>query len=101
MLTSKRSSVLTSRGVNKGKCQEVHVCLIGHDWPAYACLKTEQKKQFLAEFEIRYLAWATETMRPKLGVELTNFTHSHLRLEFFFLPFTSVNDFRGLFLDRL
>ena len=37
----------------------------------------------------------------KLGVELTNFTHSHLRLEFFFLPFTSVDAFRGLFLDCL
>ena len=103
LLSAEQQRVITSyvEGENKGKCQEVHVCLIGHTWEEYECLKTTEKKKFLEEFEARYLRWALEEMKPKLDEELAAFTHSHLRFEFFFLPFTSVDNFRDLFLESL
>lgn len=103
LLTPEQQKVITSyvEGENKGKCQEVHVCLIGHTWEEYECLKTAEKKKFLEEFEERYLTWAREEMKPKLHAALAAFTHSHLRFEFFFLPFTSVDNFRQLFLENL
>jgi hypothetical protein len=88
-------------GENRGSCQEVHVCLIGHTWSEYASLKTAGKEKFLSEFEKRYLTWATEEMKPQLVDELTSFKHSHLKFEFFFLPFASVDDFRGMFMEKL
>ena len=103
MLNPDQQNVITSyvEGENKGKCQEVHVCLIGYTWEQYECLKTPKKSEFLAEFEKRYLVWAAEEMKPKLDVELAAFKHSHLRFEFFFVPFTSVENFRELFLANL
>jgi hypothetical protein len=85
LLTPEQQKVVTSyvEGENKGKCQEVHVCLIGHTWKEYEHLKTTEKQQFLKEFEARYLAWAREEMKPQLEAELAAFTHSHLRFEFF------------------
>lgn len=103
LLSVDQQKVITSyvEGENKGKCQEVHVCLIGHTWKEYECLKTPEKKKFIEEFEERYLAWAHGEMKPKLDAELAAFTHSHLRFEFFFLPFISVENFRELFLASL
>ena len=36
LLNDEQQNVVTSyvEGQNKGKCQEVHVCLIGHTWDA-------------------------------------------------------------------
>ena len=103
LLSAEQKKVITSyvEGENKRKCQEVHACLIGHTWKEYESLKTAGKKKFIEEFEERYLRWAREIMKPKLDAELTVFTHSHLRLEFFFLPFISVDNFRELFLQSL
>jgi hypothetical protein len=103
LLTPEQQEVITSyvEGENKGKCQEVHVCLIGHNWKEYECLKTAAKNAFLKEFEGRYLTWAQKEMKPKLEAQLAVFAHSHLRFEFFFLPFTSVDNFRKLFLASL
>ena len=102
-LSQEQRDVITSyiEGENKGKCQEVHVCLIGYTWEQYDHLKTSEKEKFLKEFEKRYLAWAEVEMKPRLDAELGAFTHSHLKFEFFFLPFASVEDFRGLFLKTL
>jgi len=103
LLSPEQQEVITSyvEGEHKGKCQEVHVCLIGHTWKEYECVKTTEKKKFLEEFEGRYLTWAREEMKPKLDAELAAFTHSHLKFEFFFLPLTSVDNFRQLFLESL
>jgi hypothetical protein len=103
LLSDEQQEVVTSyvEGENKGKCQEVHVCLIGHTWEEYKHLKTAEKKRFLEEFETRYLKWALAEMKPKLDTKLAKFTHSHLRFEFFFLPFASVDNFRKLFLASL
>jgi hypothetical protein len=103
LLSAEQQEVIESyvEGENKGKCQEVHVCLIGHTWDEYGCLNTSAKKKFLEEFEGRYLTWAQAKMKPKLDAELAAFTHPHLRFEFFFLPFTSVDNFRQLFLESL
>jgi len=103
LLTPEQQKIITSyvEGENKGKCQEVHVCLIGHTWEEYECLKTAERKKFLEEFEERYLTWARGEMKPKLDTELAAFKHTHLRFEFFFLPFTSVDNFRSLFLESL
>lgn len=103
LLNTEQQEIVTSyiEGEDKGKCQQVHVCLIGHTWEEYECLNTGEKKKFLEEFEERYIAWARKDMKPKLDAELAAFTHSHLRFEFFFLPFTSVDNFRTLFLESL
>ena len=103
LLSGEQQNIITSyvEGENRGKCQQVHVCLIGYTWDEYECLKGSEKKKFLEEFETRYHAWALAEMKPKLEAELAAFTHSHLKFEFFFLPLTSVDDFRALFLERL
>jgi hypothetical protein len=102
-LSQEQRDVIASyvEGENKGKCQEVHVCLIGYTWEEYGHLKTAEKEKFLTEFEKRYLAWASAEMKPKLDAELAAFTHSHLKFEFFFLQFASVDNFRALFLETL
>jgi hypothetical protein len=88
-------------GENKAKCQEVHACLVGYDWDEYECLKDERKTEFLKDFEKRYVEWAQTNIWPKLSAELKAFKHYHLRFEFFFVPFTSVQNFRNLFLGKL
>ena len=80
---------------------QVHVCLIGYTWKEYECLKSSEKKKFLEDFDARYRAWALAELKPRLDCELAAFGHSHLRFEFFFLPFTSVDNFRQLFLESL
>ena len=103
LLSAEQQEIVTSyvEGENKEKCREVHVCLIGHTWKEYECLKTADREKFLEEFRARYLSWALTVMKPKLDAELSVFMHRHLRFEFFFLPFTSVDDFRHLFLAGL
>ena len=103
LLDAEQQKVIESyvEGEEKGKCQDVHACLIGHSWKEYDCLKDARKKEFLTEFEERYLAWATLEMKPLLDDKLATFVHTHVRLEFFFLPFVSVDDFRALFLASL
>lgn len=103
LLSPEQQKVVSSflEGENKGKCQEVQVCLIGHTWKQYQCLKTKEKSSFLKEFDNRYISWARDEMKPKLEAELKTFKHTHLRFEFFFLPFKSVDDFRALFLKSL
>jgi len=88
-------------GEKKDRCQEVHVCLVGYDWKEYECLKDDRNKDFIKEFEARYLSWAETTIKLQLDAELASFAHSHLRFEFFFLPFPSVANFRSLFLENL
>lgn len=103
LLSVEQRKVITSyvEGENKGKCQQVHVCLIGHTWNEYECLKNEKKSQFLEEFDDRYRTWALAEMKPRLDAALAAFRHSHLKFEFFFLPFVSVDNFRKLFLESL
>ena len=48
ILSTEQQKIITSyvEGENKGKCQEVHVCLIGHTWEEYECLQTAEKNEF-------------------------------------------------------
>ena len=103
LLSDEQQNVIASyvEGENKEKCQQVHVCLIGYTWDEYEHLKSAERKKFLEEFEARYHAWALRKMKPKLDAELAGFAHSHLKFEFFFLPFASVDNFRALFLESL
>ena len=104
LLSAEQQAIIASYvdGENKKKCQQVHVCLIGYNWDEYECLESpEKKKTFLEEFDSRYRKWALAKMKPKLDAELAAFSHSHLRFEFFFLPFISVDNFRDLFLASL
>jgi hypothetical protein len=103
LLSAEEQKVISSyvEGENKHKCQQVHVCLVGYTWKEYGCLKGPEKAKFLKEFDGRYRAWALAEMKPKLEAELAAFRHSHLRFEFFFLPFTNVDDFRALFLESV
>lgn len=103
LLSLEQQKVIASyvEGENKEKCQQVHVCLIGHTWQEYDCLNNAEKDKFLKEFDNRYKTWAVTEMKPKLDSELAAFGHPYLRFEFFFLPFTSVDNFRNLFLESL
>lgn len=103
LLNDEERKVVSSyvEGENKEKCQQVHVCLIGYTWKEYEHLKSAEKKRFLEEFDDRYRAWALAEMKPKLDAQLAAFEHKHLRFEFFFLPFASVENFRDLFLESL
>jgi hypothetical protein len=103
LLTPEQQLIISSyvEGEMKESCQEVQVCLIGHTWKEYECLASADRRKFLDEFESRYLLWAVEEMKPKLDAELKNFMHRHLRFEFFFLPFASVDDFRTMFEELL
>jgi hypothetical protein len=103
LLEPDEQALVTSyvEGENKGKCQEVHACLIGYTWAEYESLKDDAKSSFLKQFEARYLKWAQDTMKPQLDSELATFTHTHLKFKFFFMPFTSVENFRQLFLTSL
>jgi Cap4 SAVED domain len=88
-------------GENLHRSREVYACLVGFDWPEYECLADERRVDFVKEFQSRYAAWAQETMQPHLKKSMESFAHKHLRLEFFFVPFESVSDFRGMFLNAL
>lgn len=89
-------------GKNKERCREVHACLIGHTWDEYQKLQDPKtRSQFIADFRNVYRTWASTTMRPLLQQQLDEFTHQHLRLEFFFLPFKDVSAFRYLFSQHL
>ena len=103
LLRDEQRKIISSfvEGENIAKCQQVHACLVGHSWDEYECLNTEAKKNFIQEFDKRYRDWAATTMKPALEKELEKFKHTHLKFEFFFIPFVSVDNFRGLFLDRL
>jgi len=88
-------------GKNLDKSREAYVCLIGFDWLEYECLADERREIFVSEFKSRYAKWAQETMLLHLEKRVEAFPHKHLRLEFFFLPFLSVDQFRKAFLESL
>ncbi len=71
-------------------------CLIGYNWSEYKHLGTETAEQFISEFKDRYLKHAKQLVEKVKG-NLAECKQTHLAFEFFFLPFTSVQDFRDEF----
>lgn len=97
-----KSTVLAYlEGEKISQTRQVHACLVGYDWNEYKCLNDDRRAAFVAEFEQRYLKWAKDHMQPLLESRLSTFTQKHLRLEFFFLPFSDVEAFRKKFNDEL
>jgi cyclopropane fatty-acyl-phospholipid synthase-like methyltransferase len=88
-------------GENLDKSREVYACLVGFDWNQYECLADQRRAEFVKEFKDRYTKWAKETMQLQLEKRIAGFPHKHLRLEFFFVPFKSVAEFRLKFLESL
>ncbi len=88
-------------GKDLDKSREVYACLIGFDWAEYKCLTDHRRQAFLKEFKNRYGLWAKEKMLTELNGNVSAFPHKHLKLEFFFVPFSSVADFRKQFLEAL
>jgi hypothetical protein len=83
-------------GENVTKTRITHACLVGFDWNEYLCLGDGRRKDFIREFEERYSSWADDAV-TKVETKLAAFSLRHLRFEFFFLPFKSVEEFRTLF----
>ena len=88
-------------GKNVNNSREVYACLVGFDWAEYKCLTDSRRAAFVEEFKERYIAWAQRTMIVQLQERIASFPHKHLKLEFFFVPFESVAEFRKAFLDSL
>lgn len=87
-------------GENVSNSRLVQACLIGFDWPEYACLDDQRRSQFVGEFENRYREWATG-IGGLLNEKLKRCPHKHLRFEFFMLPFKDVEAFRDWFQAEL
>jgi len=87
-------------GENAPKTRITHACLVGFDWAEYLCLNDSRRTEFIRELEERYSKWATEAVR-KVESKLAIFKLRHLRFEFFFIPFRSVEDFRKWFEEAL
>ncbi len=84
-----------------GDYKVVHTCLFGFDWSAYSALNTPNKIAFIDKFAEHYLERAKE-LASLLQDKSKNFDDpSRLCLEVFFLPFSSVADFRGRLLKEL
>lgn len=88
-------------GKNLEKSREVYACLIGFDWAEYGCLTDERRAAFVKEFKARYGTWAEDTLLGHLTDHVIKFPHKHLKLEFFFVPFPDVANFRKQFLGAL
>jgi hypothetical protein len=87
-------------GENSTKTRVTHACLIGFDWDQYECLDDARRKEFVSQFQQRYLQWA-EAAVPKLGKKLEKFPLKNLRFDFFFIPFKDVDAFRDWFQEAL
>lgn len=87
-------------GENVAKTRVNHACLIGFDWDEYKCLDDSRRKQFILEFEKRYVEWAA-TARHKIETRLSTFPFRFAGFEFFLLPFKEVEAFRRSFEEAL
>jgi hypothetical protein len=78
-----------------------HACFIGTDWSHYKKLEDPDKRiEFVQHFESEYSKRATE-IHSLLSDRLAAFSQRHLRFEFFYIPFESVEEFRKWFFDCL
>jgi hypothetical protein len=84
----------------EGSFRLTHACLIGYDWTEYAQLEGTKRAQFIADFANRYRKHGA-MLAKRLNKQFSAFPHKHLGLEFFFLPFKSVEEFRKAFYDEL
>lgn len=73
-----------------------HACLIGYDWTAIGLTPTQAAAQVEAEYLRQYLADAPRLHRL-LQTRFDDCQRKHLGFEVFFLPFTSVQEFRNEF----
>ncbi|HKV95499.1 MAG TPA: DUF1837 domain-containing protein [Candidatus Angelobacter sp.] len=78
-----------------------HACLVGFDWKQYADLESPATRAaFVKDFEKFYLNHG-KRIRSLINKHSQNFKHKHLMIEFFFLPFKSVQEFRKWFLEEV
>ena len=76
-------------------------CLIGFDWDEYQKLDNpEERDAFIDNFIDIYTA-KSEGLKSKIERKFESFQHKHLEIEFFILPFKSVEDMRERFRDGL
>lgn len=73
-----------------------HAVLIGFEWEDYDALVKAAPKEIEREFRILYEKHH-EDLCTKVAEAAATYTTKKLRLEFFFLPFTQVQEFRKMF----
>jgi hypothetical protein len=78
-----------------------HACFIGTDWAHYLKFQDpDQRNDLVRQFQTEYKKRGTEIFKlfsDRLGA----FSKRHLRFEFFYIPFESVEQFRLWFFNQL
>lgn len=91
---------LIVRGEPSSEVRVNHACLIGYNWREYKELLEKGSADIETEFR-----QAFENDAPRVVKLLNNrfdsFDKKHLRFDFFFMPFISVQEFRDAFNDAL
>lgn len=77
-------------------CRIRHACLIGYDWNEYKRLPDLVVRELTDEFRRRYGA-DRDRLHGLVEKHFAGFNRKTLQFEIFFLPFTSVQDFRDAF----
>lgn len=90
-------SALITRGEPGPKARINHACLIGYDWEKY----TNLNKNNLHEDFKECLLKDSSKIIANLDKKFSKFEKTHLRFEFFFIPFPSVTAFRNSFNSAL
>ena len=81
-------------------CRIRHACLIGYDWAQYKKLPDLVVRELTTEFRRRYEA-DRDRLHALVEKHFANFDRKTLQFEIFFLPFTSVQEFRNAFYDAV
>lgn len=77
-----------------------HACLVGYDWDEYKKLDTQERQQFILNFENIY---KDETIRltKLIQARFDTFSKKQFGFEVFFLPVKSVQELRDKFNEEL
>lgn len=78
-----------------------HACFIGTDWAHYLKLQDpDHRNELVRQFESEYRKRAQDIFQL-FSDRLNKFSKRHLKFEFFYLPFESVEQFRTWFFDQM
>ena len=87
---------LIVRGEPSSEVRVNHACLIGYNWEEYKELMAKGSEDIESEFRRIYMNDASRIVKL-LNNRLEGFEKKHLKLDFFFMPFVSVQEFRDAF----
>lgn len=93
-------STLIVRGELSSNVRINHACLIGYNWKEYKDLVISRQKNIRNNF-IEMFGKDSVRIVKLLSNRFNAFDKKHLKFDFFFLPFTNVQDFRNAFNEAL